>query len=274
MELKVRTILELNRETYKIYKNSNLSSSAVSYIYERVQKEVILTVKEEYGNNLVDKYMKQIYAYVSKRVSNSQDVEDLTQEICLNLYKATTTKDIVAEESFVWTAVRHTLANYYRAKEKNHYLIGMDELDFEPADNKELTLDEVIRREDCLRIQKEIAYLNQLQRKIVIAYYYEEKKQTEIASELGIPLGTVKWHLNVAKNELRKGMEKMRNIEELKFNPVKFSIVGMAGSDGTMGMPINFFRSALSQNIVYCIFKKEMTIEEIGDAMAVSQVYV
>ncbi len=231
-------------------------------------------MKEEYGNNLVKKYMKQIYAFVSGRVSHSQDVEDLTQEICLNLYKAATKKDILAEESFVWTAVKHTLANYYRAKERNHYLIGMDELDFEPTDNRELTLDEVIRREDCMQIQKEIAYLNQVQRKIVIAYYYEEKKQTEIASELGIPLGTVKWHLNVAKNELRKGMEKMRNIETLKFNPVKFSIVGLSGSDGNMGMPINFFRSALSQNIVYCISQKEMTVEEIADAMAVSPVYV
>ena len=55
----------------------------------------------------------------------------------------------------------------------------------------------------------------------------------------------------------------MRYLEELKFNPISFSIIGMSGYDGTMGAAINFFRSALSQNIVYCIYKKEMTIEEI-----------
>lgn len=154
------------------------------------------------------------------------------------------------------------------------YLIGMDELDYEIADDKENVLNDYIQREDCKKIQKEIAYLNKLQRRIVIAFYYEGKKQSEIASELDIPIGTVKWHLNVAKAELKKGMEKMRHLEELKFNPINFSIIGMSGYDGTMGAAINFFRSALSQNIVYCIYKKEMTIEEIADVLAVSPVYV
>ena len=119
-------------------------------------------------------------------------MEDLTQEICLKLYNAVKTKEIIAEESFVWTVAKHTLANYYRAKEKTHYLIGMDELDYEIADDKENVLNDYIQREDCKKIQKEIAYLNKLQRRIVIAFYYEGKKQSEIASELDIPIGTVK----------------------------------------------------------------------------------
>lgn len=247
----------------------------MSYIYERVQiVQVVKQMKEENAAILVEKYMRQIYSFVSKRVSNPSDVEDLTQEICLKLYNAVKTKEIIAEESFVWTVAKHTLANYYRAKEKTHYLIGMDELDYEIADDKENVLNNYIQREDCKKIQKEIAYLNKLQRRIVIAFYYDGKKQTEIASELDIPIGTVKWHLNVAKAELKKGMEKMRHLEELKFNPINFSIIGMSGYDGTMGAAINFFRSALSQNIVYCIYKKEMTIEEIADVLAVSPVYV
>lgn len=247
----------------------------MSYIYERVQiVQVVKQMKEENATILVEKYMRQIYSFVSKRVSNPLDVEDLTQEICLKLYNAVKTKEIIAEESFVWTVAKHTLANYYRAKEKTHYLIGMDELDYEIADDKESVLNDYIQREDCNKIQKEIAYLNKLQRRIVIAFYYEGKKQSEIASELDIPIGTVKWHLNVAKAELKKGMEKMRHLEELKFNPINFSIIGMSGYDGTMGAASNFFRSALSQNIVYCIYKKEMTIEEIADVLAVSPVYV
>ena len=42
------------------------------------------------------------------------------------------------------------------------------------------------------RLQSQIAYLSKLQRRIVIAYYFENRKQTDIAKELDIPLGTVK----------------------------------------------------------------------------------
>ena len=74
--------------------------------------------------------------------------------------------------------------------------------------------------------RQEIAYLSKLQRRIVIAYYFENHKQADIASELGIPLGTVKWHLFEAKKELKRGMDKMRKASELKFNPVKFHYYG------------------------------------------------
>ena len=53
---------------------------------------------------------------------------------------------------------------------------------------------EIIRR-----LQTEIAYLSKLQRRIFSEYYFENRKQTDIAIELGIPFGTVKWHLFESK---------------------------------------------------------------------------
>jgi sigma-70, region 4 len=53
---------------------------------------------------------------------------------------------------------------------------------------------EIIRR-----LQTEIAYLSKLQRRIIIEYYFENRKQTDIEIELGIPLDTVKWHLFESK---------------------------------------------------------------------------
>ena len=76
--------------------------------------------------------------------------------------------------------------------------------------------------ETIRRLQTEIAYLSKLQRRIVIAYYFENRKQADIATELGVPLGTVKWHLFEAKKELKRGMDTMRKASELKFNPIKF----------------------------------------------------
>lgn len=129
-------------------------------------------------------------------------------------------------------------------------------------------------RETTEKLRGEIAYLSRLQRRIVIAYYYENKKQSRIAEELGIPVGTVKWHLFEAKKELKRGMETMRSSSELRFNPIQFALCGTNGSVGSKGNNGNFFRSALSQNIAYVVWKEPKTIRQIADALGVSPVYV
>lgn len=68
-------------------------------------------------------------------------------------------------------------------------------------------------------------------------------------------------------------MDTMRKTSELKFNPVKFHSVGINGSIGTKS-PDEFFRSALSQNICYCVRNTAKTISEIADDLGVSPVYV
>jgi RNA polymerase sigma factor (sigma-70 family) len=226
------------------------------------------------ANETVEQYIDRIYAYVKKRVANEADVEDITQEIALNLYRSLCVKDVENVEGFVWVVAKNTLTNFYRGNAKTKYNLSIDEGTMDFADEKESALNNLIHRENCERIQQEIAYLSKIQRKVLILYYYEEKKQTEIAKILDVPLGTVKWHLNVAKAEMKKGMEKMRNRNELKFNPINFSNVGMSGGLGTVGYPINFVRSALSQNILYSIQKEELTVEQIADLLGVSPVYV
>ncbi|MBQ4054746.1 MAG: RNA polymerase sigma factor, partial [Clostridia bacterium] len=150
--------------------------------------------------------------------------------------------------------------------------IPVDELKEIIADPDSL-FDEEDNSDSVSRLQSEIAYLSKLQRKIVIAYYFENKKQAEIAKALDIPLGTVKWHLFEAKKELKRGMDSMRKTSELKFNPIKFDSVGVCGSVGSKNSD-EFFRSVLSQNICYCVRNEAKSVNEIADDIGVSPVYV
>ena len=112
-----------------------------------------------------------------------------------------------------------------------------------------------------------------MMRRKTIAYYFENRKQADIARELDIPLGTVKWHLFEAKKELKRGMDTMRKASELKFNPIKFHSYSVNGSVGKKS-PDEFFRSTLAQNICYCVRNTAKTINEIADDLGVSPVYV
>lgn len=231
-------------------------------------------MKRERAEKLTTEYLKAIYGFALKRCANLQDAEDLTQEIVLKVFRSFLCRDdIEAPDKFIWTVAHNTLSNYYREKTKIALGIPMgDFAELLSLDND--TADDLVEKEtiDCLH--KEIAYLSKLQRKIVIAYYFENKKQETIATELGIPLGTVKWHLFEAKKNLKKGIDTMRQIGQLQFNPIKFELCGTNGSPGTKGANSNLLRSTFSQNIVYSVWKEAKTVGKIADDLGVSPVYV
>ena len=225
------------------------------------------------AEQVVNEYLKKIYGFVLTKTANLQDAEDLTQEIALKLYSSLIIQEVSSTNAFIWRIVNNMLANYYRGKARRGIGVCIDEV-AERLINEEDMCQGLIQREDIKRIQSEIAYLSKMQRKIVILYYYEGKKQEEIAKILDLSVGTVKWHLFEAKSEMKKGMEKMRDVNELKFNPIKFDLMGLNGAVGDMGGTSNFFRSTLSQNIAYCVWKQGKTINEIADCLGVSPVYI
>lgn len=230
-------------------------------------------MNKQEAEKVITEYVKSIFGFALKRCSTQEDAEDLSQEIVLKAYKSLLIKENIQDVGkFIWTIAHNALSNYYRDNAKIKIGVSIDEVAETLADPKGL-FEEEDDKEVINRLQKEIAYLSKLQRRIVIAYYFENRKQAEIAEELQVPVGTVKWHLFEAKKELKRGMEKMREASELKFNPIKFDSWGFSGSLGTKS-PDEFLRSTLSQNICYLVRKEAKTIEEIADALGVSPVFV
>lgn len=226
----------------------------------------------QFAEKITTEYLKPIFGFALKRCKNIQDAEDLSQEIVLRAFRALLLReDIVDAEKFIWIIAHNALSNYYRDNVRNMVGISIDEI----ADTLvDLTVEPEEEKVDAVhRLQGEIAYLSKLQRRIVIAYYFENRRQADIAEELGIPLGTVKWHLFEAKKELKRGMDTMRNTSELKFNPIQFKSYGISGASGTKSLE-EFFRATLPQNICYSVRRDYKTINEIADDLGVSPVYV
>ena len=221
----------------------------------------------------ITEYLKPIFGFALKRCKNEHDAEDLSQDIVLKAFRALLIKDDIGDVSkFIWTIAHNALSNYYRDAAKSVIGVSIDEVAEIIADPDSMLADDD-NADTIRRLQSKIAYLSKLQRKIVIAYYFENRKQADIAKDFNIPLGTVKWHLFEAKKELKRGMDTMRKPSELKFNPIKFHSYGINGNIGTKS-PDEFFRSTLSQNICYCVRNTAKTINEIADDLGVSPVYV
>ena len=137
----------------------------------------------------ITEYLKPIFGFALKRCKSIQDAEDLTQEIAIRAFRALLVKDGIADMGkFIWTIAHHTLSNYYRDAAKSVIGVSIDEVTELIADpHAEIDTDD--HADDIHRLQIEIAYLSKLQRRIVIAYYFENRKQAEIAKELDIPIG-------------------------------------------------------------------------------------
>lgn len=226
------------------------------------------------AEKITTEYLPAIYGFSVKRCKNLQDAEDLSQDIAIKVFTALLNhNDIIDIDKYIWSIAHNALKNYYRGCSNSFVGVSIDEIDKHIAIYDDLS-DDIIKQESIEILKSEIAYLSKLQRKIVIAYYFEHKQQKEIAAELGVPVGTVKWHLFEAKKELRRGVDIMRKSGDLKFNPIKFSDCGTNGYIGDNGTNENVLRSALVQNILYSVWKESKTINRIADDLGVSPVFI
>lgn len=230
-------------------------------------------VKRHDAEKIITEYLKPVFGFALKRCKNPHDAEDLSQEIILRAYRALLRRDDIEDHAkFIWTVAHNALCNYYRDGEKSIIGIPIDDVAELIADD-DLPFDDTEDSDALCRLQSEIAYLSKLQRRIVIAYYFENRRQADIARMLNIPVGTVKWHLFEAKKELKRGMDTMRKTSELKFNPIKFQAFGINGSAGTKDLS-DIVRSPLVQNICYCVRNEAKTTRDIADVLGVSPVYI
>ena len=75
-------------------------------------------------------------------------------------------------------------------------------------DNAQDAVNDIMQDKEKQRLLREIIQteLTEMQKLCIIAYYYNEQKQSEIAKELGIPKNTVKTNLSRAKAKIKEGV--------------------------------------------------------------------
>ena len=227
------------------------------------------------AEKITTEYLNRIFGFALKRCKTLQDAEDLSQEIVTKVFQTLLKRDDIENvEKFIWTIAHNSLSNYYRDNKHGFTGVSIDEISEILADSRADFATDIESCDTVKKMQSEIAYLSKLQRRILVAYYYHNMKQGEIAEMLNIPVGTVKWHLFEAKKELKRGMETMRTSGELKFNPIKLKYISISGTPGKNGNSADLLTGALAQNIIYSVFRQAKTIAEIAEELGVSPVYI
>lgn len=129
--------------------------------------------------------------------------EELVQETMLSVWRKAAYFDAAKAgvTTWVFTIARNMRIDHLR-RQKNPLSLPPDPEEAPPS-----LEDVLLGAERDLRVREALAGLSDEQRTIIRLAYYAEKSQTEIAAELGIPLGTVKSRTRLAMSRLRALLE-------------------------------------------------------------------
>lgn len=227
-------------------------------------------MNKQEADKLITEYLPKIYGFAMKKAFSYDEAEELSSSIVTEVYfSLLSSKEILNIDGYVWRISEHVYSRFVSSKKKHEGISinGMDIPDDRPI------LDEDFEAEfDLLR--REIAFLTRIRRKIVYSFYYQNKSISAITKEMDMPEGTVKWHLNKARNDLKEGFIMERKIGKLGIKPIEAENFGHSGDPGGNGGPEYYLKNKLNLNIVYSVYHSPKTIVEIAEELGVTPVYI
>ncbi len=158
---------------------------------------------------LYDRYGKFVYRLALHILKNSQEAEDLTQEIFLALWRSNTYNPARGSlSSFLTTMTRSRAIDKLRSRGRNlKFLDSWRQNMTTTAISYNNPFEHVALGERSQQLQNALVQLSPDQRHVLEMAYYEGLSLSEIAQKLDIPLGTV-------KTRSRLGLLKLRQILE------------------------------------------------------------
>lgn len=168
---------------------------------------------------------RYLYVCIWKVLGSEEESRDALQETYMDI--ANCIMELKQAESFLaWASVIANRKCYaHIRKNKNEVLVDTEDEIFGNLEvDEEFIPENVMQDQEKQRLIREIIDgLSEMQRLCVISYYYEGKKQEEIAQELDIPLNSVKSHLLRAKAKIKEevlALEKEQGTRLYSFAPL------------------------------------------------------
>lgn len=221
-------------------------------------------------DKIITEYLSKIYGFAAKKSFSYDEAEELASDIVHEVYNSLLkAEEVVNVEGYIWRISEHTYSKYVMQKKKMQG-VSIDGMEIPVMDEYFVDSND----EEIVSLRREIAFLSTTRRKIVYSFYFENKTIKSISEELDIPEGTVKWHLNKARNELKEGFLMERKIGRLGLNPKELIGFSHNGSPGTNGGPEYYFSDKLNLNIVYSVYYEPKSREEIAEELGVTPVFI
>lgn len=155
---------------------------------------------------LFDSYAPRVKSFMMRKGANPDQAEDLVQETMITVWSKAGlyASDRGGVSTWIFTIARNLRIDRLR-REKSNMFTDLDDYDAESLD---VAQDDALgRNQEDAQVARALAQIPPEQRELLILSYVEDLPQSEIATRLQIPLGTVKSRMRLAYNRMRKLLE-------------------------------------------------------------------
>lgn len=154
-------------------------------------------------------FLEKIYGFAYSRCSSGHDAEELCSEIVLAVITAVKRQSSIENfYAFVWTVARRVYADFCEKRsERKISTVSIENCGLSFADSKNEISEMEEEAEAAFQLKKiyrEIAFLSKTYRDVMVMFYLDEMKISDIAQRLSVSENTVKQRLFSARNLVKK----------------------------------------------------------------------
>jgi RNA polymerase sigma-70 factor, ECF subfamily len=157
---------------------------------------------------LFDHFAPRVKSFMIRKGSNPEQAEDLVQEAMIAVWNkaAMFSTDRGSVSTWIFTIARNLRIDRLR-REKSQLYTDLE--DFDAPDLRGDAEESLGRSQEDNHVATALAQIPEEQRQLLILSYVEDVPQSEIATRLNIPLGTVKSRMRLGYRRMRKLLETM-----------------------------------------------------------------
>lgn len=232
---------------------------------------------EDSINRLEDKtFLDKLYGFAYRRCSSSHEAEDLCADIILALLKSIRKNSCIENfYAFAWTVANRAYADYCEKRKVKNDSVSMEkcpeEAIYAQTNDIDAYIESETEAEQLNRIMREIAFLSKIYRDVMVLYYIDELKTSEISKRLSISETAVKQRLFSARNTIKKEVNKMES-NSLVLKPIRIDFIGTGNPVGND--PREKAERAFSQNLVYLCKDTARSAKELSELLNVPMPFI
>jgi len=161
-------------------------------------------------NEIYSKYYRKIYTHINVRVKSSEDVEELTNDVFLKVYKHLESYDASKAQINTWIyfITNNVIIDYFRKKKLETTDVAMFTDDGEAKEIYSMSTNEtplavIVRKEMSDNVQRQLRDLPASVRDVASLFFNKDLSHEQISIQLDLPLGTVKGYIYRAREILK-----------------------------------------------------------------------
>jgi RNA polymerase sigma-70 factor (ECF subfamily) len=156
---------------------------------------------------LYDRYGRMVNAVAYRVVNDKQLAEECVQDVFVELWRSARRFDPTRARASTWLCAiaRNRALDAVRSRGRR----PVPQADVEPAGSSPDTVELVAAADQAIHVAEVMATLNPAQLEVVQLAYFDGLSHSEIATSLGLPMGTVKSRLRLALDRLRPLAEQL-----------------------------------------------------------------